>query len=73
MSLVLVERRAFALISSQTQKANASFTTAVIADIQQITAGAVTSNQALITAGTIALNNVITAYNTAIAQCFAPG
>jgi hypothetical protein len=67
----------FALTYSQTncvQKANACFTTAAVnAAIQQITAGAATNNQVLITAGTIALNNAITAYNTAIAQCFASG
>lgn len=77
MRLVLIEQKAFALTYSQAncvQKANACFTTAAVnAAIQQITAGAATNNQALITAGTIALNNAITAYNTAIAQCFASG
>jgi hypothetical protein len=76
MSLVLTEQKAFALTSSQNacvQRANAAFTTAVNAAIQQITTGTLTNNQALVRAGTTALNNAITAYNTAIAQCLASG
>jgi hypothetical protein len=80
ISLVLDEQKALAVTAvppppSQTdcvRRANATFTSAVNAAIVQITTGTLTNNQALITAGTTALNNAITAYNTAIAQCSAP-
>jgi hypothetical protein len=56
------------LQSACIQSANAAFASVVAAAIQQITTGASTGNAALVSAGTTALSNAITAYNTALAQ-----